>query len=515
MRARRLTTAAAAALVAAGALTSPAAASHGYDVDCGDFSYQQDAQAHLDDHPDDPDQLDTDGDGVACESLPSRPGTPTPTPTPAPGVPRPVAEPRDIAPACPPGVVGEDGFTDVPATNPFETAVDCVRHWQVANGWTTTTYAPADPVTREQMAAFIARLIQYTGGTLPAAPPNAFTDDDGSNFAADIDQLAAAEVVRGTSTTTFSPRQLVTRAQMAAFLVRAYDYRADQAGLAPLAPGGDYFPDDDGSTHRDDIDTAAAAGFAAGGTDGTYRPGDPVRRDHMAAFLSRVLAATVEAGMATVPSAPGTDGGTPAPTGSTDGTTDGGVTTAAHLLAELPLAPESGEGYDRDALFGGWTDDDGDGCDTRSEVLQRDSEVAVTFGSGCTVATGRWTSPYDGAMWTLASDVDIDHVVPLAEAWASGIRADGWPASRRVAYANDLGYDWSLLAVTDNVNQSKGDRDPAEWLPPSPEARCTYAVQWVSVKHRWDLSVDTSEQSALTSLLDTCEPVPVAVPPRP
>jgi hypothetical protein len=148
-------------------------------------------------------------------------------------------------------------------------------------------------------------------------------------------------------------------------------------------------------------------------------------------------------------------------------------------------------------------------------VLQRDSEVAVTFGSGCTVATGRWTSPYDGAVWTLASDVDIDHVVPLAEAWASGIRADGWPASRRVAYANDLGYDWSLLAVTDNVNQSKGDRDPAEWLPPSPEARCTYAVQWVSVKHRWNLSVDTTEQSALTSLLDTCEPVPVAVPPRP
>ncbi len=70
-----------------------------------------------------------------------------------------------------------------------------------------------------------------------------------------------------------------------------------------------------------------------------------------------------------------------------------------------------------------------------------------------------WYSPYDGATWTAASDVDIDHMVPLAEAWASGAWA--WTTSQRQTYANDLGGP-ELWAVTDSVSQSKGDKDPAE-----------------------------------------------------
>ncbi len=83
-----------------------------------------------------------------------------------------------------------------------------------------------------------------------------------------------------------------------------------------------------------------------------------------------------------------------------------------------------------------------------------------------------WYSPYDGAAWTAASDVDIDHMVPLAEAWASGAWA--WTTSQRQTYANDLGGP-ELWAVTDNVSQSKGDKDPAEWQPSLTSFRRTYA----------------------------------------
>lgn len=502
---RVISTATATALVLGWLVSAPALAGHGYDLDCGDFPYQQDAQAHLSAHPGDPDRLDADGDGVACESLRSRPVQPPPPPPPPapPPQPRPVAQARPVDQSCPSSAVEEDGFTDVPPGSPFEAAVDCVWHWGVANGTSSSTYAPTAPVTRGQMAAFISRLIVRSGGALAPHPPDSFHDDAGSAFQLDINRLAAAGIVNGTAPGTYAPRSLVTRAQMAAFLVRAYDYRAGQGGRNALPGGGDYFPDDDSLGLETAINTAARAGFAAGNTDGTYRPRSAVRRDHMAAFLTRVLDLVVESGMAQVPQRPA---GTPPPTPG----------TAAALLAALEVEAENGPGYSRDTLFGGWVDADGDGCDTRSEVLQRDSQVPVTFGNGCTVATGQWFSYFDGATWRQASDVDIDHVVPLAEAWASGIYADGWSSERRVAFANDLDYPWSLETVTDDVNQSKSDRDPAEWLPPRADAHCTYAVRWVAIKYRWTLSVDTAEHAALTDvLLGSCGSTEVPAPPRP
>ena len=92
--------------------------------------------------------------------------------------------------------------------------------------------------------------------------------------------------------------------------------------------------------------------------------------------------------------------------------------------------------------------------------------------SSCAATSGSWYSAYDGATWTAASDLDIDHVVPLAEAWDSG--ASGWTTAQRQAFANDLTRP-QLIAVTDNVNQAKGDKDPAEWLPSVTSYRCTYA----------------------------------------
>ena len=104
-------------------------------------------------------------------------------------------------------------------------------------------------------------------------------------------------------------------------------------------------------------------------------------------------------------------------------------------------------------------------------------------------------SLYDGETWTRASDVDIDHVVALGEAWRSG--AWKWSAARRQSYANDLGVAWTLRAVTDNVNQEKSDDDPTNWLPPLESATCVYLTEWVAVKIRWKLTIAAEERQSI------------------
>jgi len=161
----------------------------------------------------------------------------------------------------------------------------------------------------------------------------------------------------------------------------------------------------------------------------------------------------------------------------------------------VPIAAEHIGGYDR-KLFKHWIDADHDGKNTRAEVLIAESLVSVHFSStGKTVSTGKWLSLYDGETWTRASDVDIDHVVALGEAWRSG--AWKWSAARRQSYANDLGVAWTLRAVTDNVNQEKSDDDPTNWLPPLESATCTYLTDWVAVKIRWKLTIDAEERQSI------------------
>lgn len=173
------------------------------------------------------------------------------------------------------------------------------------------------------------------------------------------------------------------------------------------------------------------------------------------------------------------------------------MTTRA-LAQKLPVRAENGAGYTRTA-FRHWIDADHDGCDTREEVLIAESEAPPAIGKNCRITVGKWTSWYDGKTWTRPADVDIDHVVPLKEAWASGART--WSKTHRMRYANDLDFAWSLDAVTDNVNSSKGDRDPAEWLPPITAKQCSYAVHWVAIKYRWRLSIDARERTALLKIL--------------
>ncbi|MFJ8795310.1 HNH endonuclease family protein [Streptomyces sp. NPDC102462] len=172
--------------------------------------------------------------------------------------------------------------------------------------------------------------------------------------------------------------------------------------------------------------------------------------------------------------------------------------TARSYLSQLTVATENRTGYSRD-LFPHWITISGT-CNTRETVLKRDGSNVVTD-SSCASTSGSWYSPYDGATWYAASDVDIDHVVPLAEAWDSG--ASRWTTSQRQAFANDLTRP-QLIAVTDSVNQAKGDKDPAEWMPSRTAYRCTYVRAWVQVKYYYNLSVDSAEKSALTSYLSGC-----------
>jgi hypothetical protein len=175
-----------------------------------------------------------------------------------------------------------------------------------------------------------------------------------------------------------------------------------------------------------------------------------------------------------------------------------GATARAHL-AELRTAPEgSMEGYSR-GQFPHWATVEGT-CDTRESALKRDGQDVVTD-AACRATSGRWESPYDGGVWTDRQDLDIDHMVPLAQAWRSG--ANEWTTARRRQFANDLESS-QLWTVTDNVNQSKGDKDPALWKPPLTSFYCTYARSWVDVKWRYALNADAAEKSALTDMLTTC-----------
>lgn len=174
---------------------------------------------------------------------------------------------------------------------------------------------------------------------------------------------------------------------------------------------------------------------------------------------------------------------------------------ASVVLKSLKVAPEVRIGYDR-ALFRHWTDASRNGCDTRQEVLIRQSLISVTRSAGCRVVQGRWVSAFDGVVTTNPSTFDIDHFVPLAEAWDSG--AHRWSPATREAFANDLGYRGSLIAVSASSNRSKGDRDPAEWLPPRRAYVCDYVTTWIAVKHRWSLAIDRAERAALRRNVKSC-----------
>ncbi|MFJ2080561.1 HNH endonuclease family protein [Streptomyces anulatus] len=181
------------------------------------------------------------------------------------------------------------------------------------------------------------------------------------------------------------------------------------------------------------------------------------------------------------------------------------VTTLADAVGLVQVTEEDRTGYTRSS-FKHWNSGENatDGCNTRAEVLLAEAVVAPTVEAGCKLTGGTWTSYYDGQEVTSAGSLDIDHMVPLAEAWDSG--ASAWTAARREAYANDQGAHVSLVAVTARSNRQKSDQDPADWMPPSPDAQCRYVAEWVSTKLRWQLTADDRELEALKVYADgPCE----------
>lgn len=188
--------------------------------------------------------------------------------------------------------------------------------------------------------------------------------------------------------------------------------------------------------------------------------------------------------------------------------TDAALVLASLTVTERPRPPRD---YDRHAFGRAWADVDGNGCNQRDDVLLRDAEPGtVRTGRqgrcGHDVLAGTWRDPYTGKVLAFddlkdlgqAQAIQIDHVVPLAEAWVSG--ASAWDDERRATHANDLD---GLLAVDGPTNAAKGADDPAAWRPRK-DFQCAYARRWIAVKARWDLAVDPSEVAALEDMLGHC-----------
>ena len=156
----------------------------------------------------------------------------------------------------------------------------------------------------------------------------------------------------------------------------------------------------------------------------------------------------------------------------------------------------------RDGFGNDWSYDPTTGCNTRERVLIDESLTPAVVNDRCHPSSGRWVSAYDGVTTNDPTDLQIDHFIPLANAWRSG--AATWTPERRLAFANDLTSPLTLVAVTGSSNGSKSDSSPDQWLPPDHDAWCTYATNWVSVKHRWALTVTVPEKAALVKILNGC-----------
>ena len=183
-------------------------------------------------------------------------------------------------------------------------------------------------------------------------------------------------------------------------------------------------------------------------------------------------------------------------------------TTVDAGIKALKVAPDVRAGYAR-SLFKHWSDLDKNGCNTRNDVIIAEALVKPKVEAGCKIVkdTGKWYSAYDGLTVTNFSGLDVDHMVPLAEAWDSGAKA--WDKAKREVYANDMGDVNALIAVTAATNRSKSDQDPGDWLPAKDV--CTYIKNWVHVKLRWSLTVDDKELKAIKDANARCPKAKITV----
>lgn len=178
---------------------------------------------------------------------------------------------------------------------------------------------------------------------------------------------------------------------------------------------------------------------------------------------------------------------------------------AAEALAQLTVgASGAAADYDRDAQFGDWADPDGNGCDARNDILARDL-VDVVSEDGCKVLSGTLADPYTGTTINFtrgvatSSDVQIDHVVALQNAWISG--ANNLTQAQRVALAND---PLNLQATDGPTNGAKSASPADQWLPPNEAFRCQYVATQIAVKAKYDLRVTVPEKTTMENVLADC-----------
>ncbi|MCY4530453.1 MAG: DUF1524 domain-containing protein [Chloroflexi bacterium] len=198
---------------------------------------------------------------------------------------------------------------------------------------------------------------------------------------------------------------------------------------------------------------------------------------------------------------------TPVPTATVPPTMVSAGTESQGPQLSIAVAPVGSDlpRYDRDE-WRHWVDEDGDCQNARQEVLIAESETPVRYTNEdrCRVASGSWEGPFTGEFFTDPGSLDVDHMVPLANAHRSGGWA--WSEDRKREYANDLSYAGHLISVQASANRAKGSKGPEGWKPPVGGYWCQYAVDWITIKNAWELTATESEAAALGEMLETCEP---------
>lgn len=181
-------------------------------------------------------------------------------------------------------------------------------------------------------------------------------------------------------------------------------------------------------------------------------------------------------------------------------------TAASAIILRIKVSELSDDipEYDR-KQWRHWTDEDGDCQDARQEVLIAESTIEVTYTDDrrCRVQSGHWIGPYTGTEVTDPGELDIDHVVPLANAHKSG--GWSWSEDRKSDYANSLAYPGHLIATIAWANRAKGAKGPDEWRPPNEDYWCQYALDWIEIKRDWGLASTGDEFNALRRMAGTCE----------
>lgn len=176
----------------------------------------------------------------------------------------------------------------------------------------------------------------------------------------------------------------------------------------------------------------------------------------------------------------------------------GRQTTPRELLSKLTLSPETGQAGFEPSRFGRLIDDDRDCLLTPAEVLVREATSRAVV-SRCTVTGGEWYSEFSRQTITNPAWAVVVPMVQVREAWASG--ANRWTKSQRQAFINDLDHRASLQVFSRSLVRDRGNDDPTDWAPAGSVTRCEYAADWVSVKWRWNMSIDKAEKTALTRML--------------